>query len=147
VLLLIAGCAGLIELGKNASKAVDEAQRHPAPRTAAEKYEHWLDSNSLNRMSDSMNSLNSQYGETLFVNVSIGQYRCGATVDGNRYELLSAQDQRIVMQIVGKLCVKSYRQPFGTAKGNVRRLPDGGLRIEIDDQSGHMVDHDLWYRE
>jgi hypothetical protein len=67
-------------------------------------------------------------------------------MDGNLYEGLSDQDKRLVTRIAGMACVAAYRQPHGGNR-NERRLPDGGLYIEIDDESGQEVTHDLWSRQ
>lgn len=146
MLALIASCA---IIGYTANQATEHSRGggKNAAQNSADKYEKWLDSSSLNRLTDSINGVNSKYGEKLFQSASLGQYRCGAVVDGNLYEALSNQDKRIITQIVGTACVGAYRAPFGPQKGNVRRLPDGGLSIHITDESGDEVASDLWTRK
>ena len=145
VLALIVGCSALAMLGQQTEKAA----HHPTSHTgASRKYsEDALDKRAVAQLTRGLENVNNQYGEHLFSgSASVGHSRCTAQVDGNVYEAQSDQDKRIITQIVGTLCVASYRAPFGD-KRNVRSLPDEGLFIEIDDLSGNEVSSDLWSRK
>jgi zinc-ribbon domain len=145
VLALIAGCTGLAMLGQRTAEGV----AHYRPTAAEAREQRYIDSisrASLNQLTNRINGINAQYGEKLFTKTAIGLSNCTLTVDGNIYEVLSEQDKRIVLRIAGVACVAAYRQPHGGDR-NERRLPDGGLSIVIDDESGQEVAHDLWSRQ
>jgi hypothetical protein len=144
ILALIAGCAGLAMLGQRTAEGVRH-YRPSASEVHEQRYIDALNKASLTQLMNRINNVNARYGEKLFASGAIGLSRCRLTVDGNLYESLSDQDKRLVTQIAGDTCVAAYRQPHG-GDHNERRLPDGGLYIEIEDESGQEVAHDLWSR-
>jgi hypothetical protein len=117
-----------------------------AQQRAAEAKENALAAASVRQLINRTNGTNAQYGEKLFTHAAMGVARCELTVDGDIYEGLSSQDKRIVLRIADMECVAAYRQPHGGDR-NERQLPDDGLFIAIDDESGEEVDHDLWSRQ
>ena len=145
VVAMIAGCAGLVMLGKSASNAVEQARN--APPSKVDKYEHWLNSNSLDQLSRTLDAINEAQGARLFTSSSLGVDSCTVTVDADVYDLKSDQDKRVIDQLVSGLCAKSYRRPFGDTKGNVRNVPEGGLNVELRDLSGSTLYRDLWTRQ
>jgi len=147
--VLVAGCAGVMILGHNASQVMDHARdaASGAPKTSAEKYETWLDKNSLQQLGKVLDAVNQAQGAKLFTSFAIGPQSCSVTVDADIYQLKSEQDKNVLNQLVGALCTKSYRRPFGDAKGDVRNVPESGLHVEIDDLSGSALYHDLWTRK
>jgi hypothetical protein len=144
IVALIAGCAGLAMLGQRTAEGVKN-YRPSAAEARQQRYIDSIEGASLSQLTNRINGINAQYGERLFTKAAIGLANCTLTVDGNIYEGLSEQDKRIALRIAGVACVAAYRQPHGGDR-NERRLPDGGLNIAIDDESGEEVAHDLWSR-